>query len=94
MIPPGWRCAKRIGFLFPHPCERATPEGCPHCDGGRIADPYRSRTDRYGYSDFDSDDDWDSSGGLTAGSAMNFTEADGSALVGPDESFEDDFSAS
>jgi hypothetical protein len=37
--------------LFPHPCERTTPEGCPDCSNGSIADPWASRTDRRGYAD-------------------------------------------
>jgi hypothetical protein len=47
----GWRCAKRVGFLFPHPCERLAPDGCPDCSNGSIADPWASRTDRRGYTD-------------------------------------------
>jgi len=106
VIPGAWRCPKRIGFLFPHPCERLTPVGCPDCDGGRVGDPYRSRSDRTGYSN----DDFDTytpdqtgasppqafgggdSGG--AGASVDFTEADGATLVNADESFEDDLSAS
>jgi hypothetical protein len=51
VTPAGWRCTKRVGFLFPHPCERLTPEGCPDCRNGSIADPWASRTDRRGYGD-------------------------------------------
>ena len=51
MTPAGWRCTKRFGFLFPHPCERSTPEGCPDCGNGSIRDPWASRTDRRGYTD-------------------------------------------
>jgi len=49
--PPLWRCLRRIGFLFPHPCVRTTPIGCPHCRGGEIEDPFRERSDRHLYSD-------------------------------------------
>lgn len=51
MTPAGWRCTKRVGFLFPHPCERLTPDGCPDCRNGSIDDPWASRTDRRGYTD-------------------------------------------
>lgn len=95
MNPAGWRCPKRVGFLFPHPCERATPVGCPDCDNGSVADPYGSRTDRRGYSDYDSGDGWDdTSGGYSSGASMDFSEADGASLVNPEEAFEDDLSAS
>jgi hypothetical protein len=50
-VTPAWRCTKRVGFLFPHPCERLTPDGCPDCSNGSIADPWASRTDRRGYTD-------------------------------------------
>jgi hypothetical protein len=51
VTPTGWRCTKRIGFLFPHPCERLTPDGCPDCRNGSVTDPWASRTDRRGYTD-------------------------------------------
>jgi hypothetical protein len=59
-----------VGFLFPHRCERVTPEGCPDCKNGQIQDPYRSRRDRRGYDDdYDTDvfavDDTDSGVGGT-----------------------------
>ena len=53
MNPGPWKCQKRVGFLFPHACERITPEGCPDCNNGRVADPYRSRSDRSGYESDD-----------------------------------------
>jgi hypothetical protein len=80
-----------------------TPVGCPDCNNGLVQDPYRSRTDRGGYSD---DYDTDSftgdesapvfGGGASGGggASMDFTEADGASLVNPEESFEDDLSAS
>ena len=98
MTPPGWKCPKRIGFLFPHPCTRLTPEGCPDCQGGQIADPYIRRTDRYYYSSYDSYDD--SLTGYALGSLSEhlhhhrFTEADGESLVEPQDTFEDDMSGS
>jgi hypothetical protein len=108
MIPDGWRCTKRVGFLFPHPCERMTPVGCPDCQNGQIQDPYCRRTDRYGYSgdDFDAYDSTEmgalamgalafgggDSGG--AGASADFSEADGESLVAGDDNFEDDLSAS
>ncbi|HEY3744073.1 MAG TPA: hypothetical protein VGL53_29715 [Bryobacteraceae bacterium] len=60
MIPGPWKCPKRVGFLFPRPCERPTPIGCPDCNNGTIDDPYRRRT-RSGYSDNDDFDGYDSS---------------------------------
>ena len=90
---PGWRCPRRIGFLFPHACERATPMGCPDCQNGQVIDPYRTRADREGYSDYDAYDP----AVLASYGATNysdFTEADGEKLIKPREEFEDDFSAS
>ena len=83
MTPPNWLCPRRVGFLFPHPCERTSPIGCPDCQNGQIADPYRQRTDRYGYTDYDD-----------YGGASDFTEADGETLVKRRPTFEDDMSAS
>jgi len=99
MIPPDWKCPRRIGFLFPHPCERTTPLGCPDCQNAQLADPYGQRVDRYSYTDYDMYDDTTISGyALAAGVAglgmSNFTEADGEMLVKPREGFEDDMSAS
>jgi len=88
MIPEGWKCPRRIGFLFPHPCERLTPVGCPDCQNGMIDDPYRMRTDRFGYDDYD-----DYSGAAAAG-AFDFTEADGADLVKPGQEFEEDMTES
>ena len=97
---PGWKCPKRIGFLFPHPCTRLTPEGCPDCQNGQIADPY-IRQPRYFYSSYDEYDD--SLTGFVIGSAFEhhehggpqeFTEADGESMVVPDDTYEDDLSAS
>jgi hypothetical protein len=66
----GWRCAKRVGFLFPHPCERLTPDGCPDCGNGSVADPWASRTDRRGYTDdyyiFGNDSSYQSGGASDA----------------------------
>lgn len=55
MNPSFFRCPKRVGFLFPHGCERLTPIGCPDCNNGSVEDPYRDRSDRSGYdrNDFD-----------------------------------------
>ncbi|HLJ45672.1 MAG TPA: hypothetical protein VKU01_06680 [Bryobacteraceae bacterium] len=93
MIPPDWKCPLRVGFLFPHPCDRMTPIGCPDCQNGQITDPYRQR-DRGSYGDYDDYDDsvYETFG--IAGAASDFTEADGEALVKPDQVFEDDMSAS
>lgn len=90
--PPDWKCPRRIGFLFPHECERATPVGCRDCDNGRVTDPFAQRTDRYGYTDYDN-----YRGVGTAGTLRNpddFTEADGENLVRPRKGFEDDMTAS
>ena len=105
MIPPGpWTCPRRIGFLFPHACERLSPAGCPDCNNGSINDPYRERSDRGGYMNDDFDDysssetsGWPAFGGGDsggAGASMDFTEADGASLTNPDRDFEDDLSAS
>ena len=93
MIPPGWKCTRRIGFLFPHPCDRISPIDCPHCDNGRIDDPYARRLDRGEYNDYE---DYDDSlfVGAVGRSAMDFTEADGENLVRPEEEFEDDLTES
>jgi hypothetical protein len=90
LIPPGWSCPRRIGFLFPHPCGRTSPIGCPDCENGQIADPYRDRTDRGDYTDYDEyDEDFGNAAPL-----MEFTEADGEQLVEPGEAFEDDLTES
>ena len=89
MTPPGWTCPRRIGFLFPHPCERTTQDGCPDCQNGQVGDPYRYRFDRYDYTNYDEySTDW------TGAAAAGFTEADGERLVKPRDLFEDDMSAS
>ncbi len=93
MIPPGWKCTRRIGFLFPHPCDRISPIDCPHCDNGRIDDPYARRLDRGEYNDYDEYDDALFVGAAGSG-AMDFTEADGENLVRPEEDFEDDLTES
>ena len=77
--PPGGKCTRRVGFLFPHPCLRTTTEGCPDCRNGQIDDPYGMR-DRYDYSSYDDYGD----------DLMDFTEADGADLVKPDDEFETD----
>jgi hypothetical protein len=99
MTPPpsGWKCPKRIGFLFPHACTRLTPEGCPDCQNGQVADPYIRRTDRYYYNNYDYYDD--SLTGLALveiGDHLDarFTEADGESLITPDDTYENDMSAS
>jgi len=99
MIPPDWKCPRRVGFLFPHPCERTTPVGCPDCQNAQLADPYGQRVDRYSYTDYDTYDDSTISGyalaaGVTGLAMSTFTEADGEMLVKPREGFEDDMSAS
>ena len=83
MNPTGWICPRRVGFLFPHACDRLSPIGCPDCQNGQIADPYAQRTDRYGYTDYDRYDD-----------GSDFTEADGEHLIKRRAAFEDDMSAS
>lgn len=90
---PGWKCTRRIGFLFPHECGRLTPDGCPHCDNGQIEDPYTQRLDRGEYVGYD---DYDDSlvGPATAGQAIDFTEADGENLVRPEDEFEEDLTES
>jgi len=78
---PGWKCPRRVGFLFPHECFRTTPVGCPDCNNGQVQDPFVSRSDRYGYPDYDI-------------FPMDFTEADGADLVATSEEFESDMSGS
>jgi hypothetical protein len=82
--------------------------GCPDCQNGQIDDPYRMRSDRYGYSRYDYyDDDYflgytiysssgaaDTPGDVTDASSMDFTEADGAELVQPDDQFENDMTES
>jgi len=60
MIPSFFKCPRRVGFLFPHQCERLTPVGCPDCNNGNVEDPYSSRSDRQGY-DRDNYDNYSSS---------------------------------
>ncbi|HLK68348.1 MAG TPA: hypothetical protein VKU19_33175 [Bryobacteraceae bacterium] len=99
-LPPGWKCPRRVGFLFPHACLRTTPVGCPDCQNGMIEDPYALRTDRYGYSRYDYYADnyfldlmpyYDP--GVPA-APVDFTEADGADLVTPGDDFETDMSQS
>ena len=92
MNPSGWKCPRRVGFLFPHECDRASPDGCVECNNGQVTDPFAQRTDRYLYTDYDN-----YHGVNTAGLGRNpndFTEADGEKLVDNDTEFENDFSAS
>lgn len=78
MIPPGFTCPRRVGFLFPHPCERLTSVGCPDCNDNQVNDPFRQR-DRYGYTDYD---DYSGVGPFGMwGSQNDFTEADGETLI-------------
>jgi uncharacterized membrane protein YgcG len=109
MIPPlpVWRCSKQVGFLFPHRCERISPVNCPDCQNGQVNDPYRTRTDRYGYdNDFDSYGAAETTGAAVGafafgggdsgggGASADFTEADGETLIKDDGGFEDDLSGS
>ncbi len=106
---PGWKCPRRVGFLFPHDCRRTTPVGCPDCQNGQIEDPYAARRDRYGYSRYDYyDDNYFFGYGLYQGASSSepdtssppdaastdFTEADGADLVQPDDQFESDMTES
>ena len=102
-LPPDWKCPRRVGFLFPHPCLRTSPVGCPDCQNGQLADPYAMRADRYGYSRYDDsgDDyflDYGPVYGMAAGmqdtGSMDFTQADGADLVQPDDQFENDMQES
>ena len=99
-VPPGWKCMRRVGFLFPHICLKTTPVGCPDCQNGQIGDPYAMRQDRYGYSRFDyyADDyflDWiPVYEPAPPPVPVDFTEADGTDLVTPGEDFENDMSQS
>jgi hypothetical protein len=96
---PGWQCPRRIGFLFPHPCDRISPVGCPDCENGQITDPYASHPDRGEYQRYDDYSDVgleaaDELGAMHLLDDSDFTEADGENLMRPGDSFEDDFSAS
>ena len=97
MTPPGWKCEKRIGYIFPHACTRLTPEGCQDCSNGQITDPYVRRPRVY-YESYDYYDDslFDLSLAEVAGTFNpRFTEADGESLVTPDDNaFENDMSGS
>lgn len=92
MNPSDWSCPRRIGFLFPHPCGRISPIGCPDCQNGQVEDPYAQRTDREGYDNYEQYDsgDWPAA----AGAPVDFTEADGEHLVKPEEEFEGDLTQS
>lgn len=79
MIPGPWRCPKRVGFLFPRPCVRPTPIGCPDCNNGTIDDPFRRRS-RSGYSDNDNFDSYDSD--ETDGWDTSDNGAQGAAFAG------------
>jgi hypothetical protein len=90
--PTGWKCPRRVGYLFPHECDRASPEGCEECNNGQVTDPFAQRTDRYMYTDYD---DYHGVGTAGLGRHPNdFTEADGEKLVRPRKRFEDDMTAS
>jgi len=91
---PGFKCPRRVGFLFPHPCDRMTPEGCPDCRNGQIADPYRTRLDRGTYVDYDDYDPAYVDRVAGTGAGMRFTQADGEKLVKPRNRFEEDPAAS
>jgi hypothetical protein len=108
-LPPDWKCPRRVGFLFPHACRRATPVDCPDCRNGQIEDPYGMRRDRYGYSRYDyyADDYFfafvpfyggggapDATDSPDAAGSMDFTEADGADLVTPGDEFENDMTES
>jgi len=88
-----FKCARRVGFLFPHPCERTSPEGCPDCQNGQVADPYRSRS-RYLYEDDYDVYDTSLTGYALSALSDHFTEADGESLMKTQDDFEDDMSAS
>jgi hypothetical protein len=57
-LPPSvpFQCTRRVGFLFPHACQRTSPLGCPDCQNGQAEDPYNTR-DRSYYSRYDDYDD-------------------------------------
>jgi hypothetical protein len=91
MIPSGWKCPRRAGFLFPHECDRDTAVGCPDCDNGQVSDPFAQRTDRYGYTSYDQYRDLGPAGQRNPN---DFTEADGENLVRSRKKYEDDMTAS
>jgi hypothetical protein len=101
-LPPGWKCTRRVGFLFPHDCHRLTPDGCPDCQNGMVEDPYLTY-DRYGYGGYDYYDDSYYVGydypvivgaGAPMDSSMEFTEADGADMIRTDDEFENDMTES
>ncbi len=97
MNPADFTCPRRIGFLFPHPCGRLSPIGCPDCQNGQVEDPYAQRTDREGYDNYEQYDsaDWSAAGVQgSKGGPLDFTEADGENLVKEEEDFEGDMTAS
>jgi hypothetical protein len=88
-------CPRRVGFLFPHPCDRLSSEGCPDCRNGILEDPYTHRRDRGDYADFNdySGRNWVGATHLARSeqsSNFDFTEADGEDLVKPRRRFQDD----
>jgi len=72
MMPPAWRCPRQIGFLFPHPCTRISPAGCPDCQGGAISNPFRQRNDRIGFED-----------GYDSYSSNDYSSPSSSSFTGP-----------
>lgn len=91
MNPGGFTCPRRVGFLFPHACDRLTPIGCPDCNGGQVNDPFAQRTDRYGYNEYDN---YSGVGSGVYGGQHDFTEADGETLVRKRRTYEDDLKKS
>jgi hypothetical protein len=91
MIPSGWKCPRRAGFLFPHECDRNSAVGCPDCDNGQVSDPFAQRTDRYGYTGYDQ---YQGLGPAGQRNPNDFTEADGENLVRSRKKYEDDMTAS
>jgi hypothetical protein len=92
MNPGGFACPRRVGFLFPHACDRLTPEGCPDCNGGQVNDPFAQRTDRDNYTEYE---DYRSVGPFGVYRGQNdFTEADGETLVRRRRTYEDDLKKS
>jgi hypothetical protein len=90
-----WMCPRRIGFLFPHACDRISPVGCPYCDNGQVEDPYAQRNDRGAYTeDYERDSSDASMVGAGSHEAMDFTEADGETLLRRRREFEDDMTES
>jgi len=88
-------CQKIVGFLFPRTCGRTDRTNCPYCRGQAggpdnyyLANNHPYRTDRALYPNYGT---YTESGGWVE---IDFTEADGAALIPDPRDYEQDMGAS